>query len=96
MRTERPRWLLLVALLLLLAYLIYMTGFPIPRQETATERCERVSTEQVVHDNLVSPQDTSRLAWARNLAVAGVGHVSIIATPATFALVLEGAGWETA
>lgn len=54
MRTERPRWLLLVALLLLLAYLIYMTGFPIPRQETATERCERVSTEQVVHDNLVS------------------------------------------
>lgn len=42
-----------------------------------------------VHDNLVSPQDTSRLAWARNVAVAGVGHVSILASSRTFALVLE-------
>lgn len=42
-----------------------------------------------VHDNLVSPQDTSRLEWARNAAVAGVGHVSILASPATFATVLE-------
>ena len=42
-----------------------------------------------VHDNLVSPQDTSRLAWARNVAVAGLGHVSIIAAEAVFALVLQ-------
>ena len=42
-----------------------------------------------VHDNLVSPQDTSRLDWARNVAVSGLGHVSIIAAEAVFALVLE-------
>jgi pimeloyl-ACP methyl ester carboxylesterase len=42
-----------------------------------------------VHDNLVSPQDTSRLAWARNVAISGLGHVSIIADHAVFALVLE-------
>ena len=42
-----------------------------------------------VHDNLVSPQDTSRLDWARNVAVGGLGHVSIIAAEAVFALVLE-------
>jgi pimeloyl-ACP methyl ester carboxylesterase len=42
-----------------------------------------------VHDNLVSPQDTSRLAWARNVAVSGLGHVSIIAAEPIFALVLE-------
>lgn len=42
-----------------------------------------------VHDNLVSPQDTSRVAWARNVAVSGLGHVSIIAAEAVFALVLE-------
>jgi ElaB/YqjD/DUF883 family membrane-anchored ribosome-binding protein len=29
-----------------------------------------------VHDNLVSPQDTSRLPWARNVAVSGVGHLA--------------------
>jgi triacylglycerol esterase/lipase EstA (alpha/beta hydrolase family) len=39
------------------------------------------------HDNLVAPQDTSRLPWARNVTVPGVGHVSIIASPRTFALV---------
>lgn len=42
-----------------------------------------------VHDNLVSPQDTSRLAWARNVAVSGLGHVSIIAAETVFALALE-------
>lgn len=42
-----------------------------------------------VHDNLVSPQDTSRLPWARNVAIAGVGHVAIIAAEPVFALVLE-------
>lgn len=41
------------------------------------------------HDNLVSPQQTSRLAWARNLVVKGVGHVEIIASPGTFRLVRD-------
>ena len=31
-----------------------------------------------VHDNLVVPQDTSRLPWARNVALSGVGHVAIL------------------
>jgi pimeloyl-ACP methyl ester carboxylesterase len=42
-----------------------------------------------VHDNLVTPQDTSRLPWARNVAVAGVGHVAILSSEPVFALVLE-------
>jgi len=42
-----------------------------------------------VHDNLVTPQDTSRLDWARNVALAGVGHVGIIAHEPVYALVLE-------
>jgi pimeloyl-ACP methyl ester carboxylesterase len=32
------------------------------------------------HDNLVAPQDTSRLAWARNIAIPGRGHVDILAS----------------
>jgi pimeloyl-ACP methyl ester carboxylesterase len=42
-----------------------------------------------VHDNLVTPQDTSRLEWARNVAVAGMGHVGIIASERIYPLVLE-------
>lgn len=30
------------------------------------------------HDNLVVPQDTSRLPWARNVALPGLGHIDII------------------
>jgi triacylglycerol esterase/lipase EstA (alpha/beta hydrolase family) len=37
------------------------------------------------HDNLVAPQDTSLLPWARNVALPGLGHVSIIASPRAFA-----------
>jgi triacylglycerol esterase/lipase EstA (alpha/beta hydrolase family) len=33
------------------------------------------------HDNLVAPQDTARLPWARNLAFTGVGHVGILSSP---------------
>ena len=33
------------------------------------------------HDNLVAPQETSRLPWARNLALVGVGHVGILSSP---------------
>jgi triacylglycerol lipase len=31
-----------------------------------------------VHDNLVAPQDSSRLAWARNVAIPGVGHLAML------------------
>jgi hypothetical protein len=30
------------------------------------------------HDNLVAPQETSRLPWARNIAMPGRGHVEIL------------------
>lgn len=31
------------------------------------------------HDNLVAPQESSRLAWARNLRISGVGHLAMLA-----------------
>ncbi|HUP31227.1 MAG TPA: alpha/beta fold hydrolase [Usitatibacter sp.] len=32
------------------------------------------------HDNMVAPQDTSQLPWARNVALTGLGHVGILAS----------------
>ncbi|MBK8323260.1 MAG: alpha/beta fold hydrolase [Betaproteobacteria bacterium] len=42
-----------------------------------------------VHDNLVSPQATSRLPWARNVALRGVGHVDILLDRRLHALVAD-------
>ena len=39
------------------------------------------------HDNLVSPQETSRLPWARNVAIPGVGHVAILRDARAFEVV---------
>lgn len=33
------------------------------------------------HDNLVSPQDSSRLPWARSVVLAGIGHVDLLGSP---------------
>jgi pimeloyl-ACP methyl ester carboxylesterase len=41
------------------------------------------------HDNLVAPQDTSRLAWSRNIAVPGRGHVDILASERLVAIVAK-------
>lgn len=41
------------------------------------------------HDNLVAPQDTSRLPWARNIAVPGRGHVDILASDRLASIVLK-------
>lgn len=41
------------------------------------------------HDNLVAPQDSSRLAWARNAAIAGVGHLAMLADPRVHRLATE-------
>ncbi len=32
-------------------------------------------------DNMVAPQDTCRLAWARNVALPGFGHIAILDSP---------------
>jgi len=42
-----------------------------------------------VHDNLVSPQDSSRIGWARNAAIAGVGHLAMLADPRVHRLVAD-------
>jgi hypothetical protein len=41
------------------------------------------------HDNLVAPQDTSILPWAKNIAVPGRGHIDILSAPAVIRIVLE-------
>ena len=41
------------------------------------------------HDNLVAPQDTSRLAWARNIAIPGRGHVDILASDRLASILLK-------
>jgi hypothetical protein len=41
------------------------------------------------HDNLVAPQDTSRLPWARNIAVPGRGHVDILSSDRLAAIVMK-------
>ena len=41
------------------------------------------------HDNLVAPQDTSRLPWARNIAIPGRGHVDILASDRLAAILLK-------
>jgi pimeloyl-ACP methyl ester carboxylesterase len=42
-----------------------------------------------VHDNLVAPQETSRLEGAKNIALAGHGHVAILFAPEVLQLVVE-------
>jgi len=41
------------------------------------------------HDNLVVPQATSRLAWARNIELPGHGHVAILLSPRLAGIVLD-------
>lgn len=40
-----------------------------------------------IHDNLVAPRASARLAWARNVEIAGRGHVELLATAELAALV---------
>jgi triacylglycerol esterase/lipase EstA (alpha/beta hydrolase family) len=57
-----------------------------------TARVDTVSVYSL-HDNLVAPQDTSHLPWARrNVALTGLGHLTIIDHPATFAVLREELG----
>jgi hypothetical protein len=41
------------------------------------------------HDNLVAPQDTSRLPWAKNIALPGRGHIDILSAPELIRIVLD-------
>ena len=54
-----------------------------------TARVDTVSVYSL-HDNLVAPQETSHLPWARrNVTLSGMGHLKIIDDPATFAVLRE-------
>ena len=48
-----------------------------------------VTSVYTPHDNLVAPQDTSRLPWARNIAIPGRGHVDILASDRLAAIVMK-------
>jgi hypothetical protein len=41
-----------------------------------------------MHDNLVAPPETSRLPWARNVALEALGHLETVHAEETYALVL--------
>jgi alpha/beta hydrolase fold len=41
------------------------------------------------HDNLVAPQDSSRLPWARNIPIPGRGHVDILASERLVAVLVK-------
>ena len=41
------------------------------------------------HDNMVAPQSTSRLDWATNVAVPGVGHIRMVSCEPVLERVLE-------
>jgi pimeloyl-ACP methyl ester carboxylesterase len=42
-----------------------------------------------LHDNLVAPQETSRLPWARNVALHGMGHIDILLSPRLHEILLQ-------
>jgi hypothetical protein len=50
--------------------------------------CDALSV-YTVHDNLVAPQDSSRLGWARNVAIHGVAHLAMLGDPRVHRAVLE-------
>ena len=55
------------------------------RAEAATPPAVEALSIWSPHDNLVSPQDTSRLPWAREHVIPGVAHVGLLSSPRTFA-----------
>jgi pimeloyl-ACP methyl ester carboxylesterase/uncharacterized integral membrane protein len=48
----------------------------------------RVTSIYSPHDNLVAPQETSRLPWAKNIAIPGRGHIDILSSPELIEIVL--------
>jgi hypothetical protein len=41
------------------------------------------------HDNLVAPQETSRLEWAKNVVLPGLGHLNILNSERLVAALVE-------
>jgi predicted alpha/beta hydrolase family esterase len=56
----------------------------------ADPRCRPPATSiYSPHDNMVAPQATSRLPWARNIALPGLGHMAIARSPRLFEVLLR-------
>ncbi|MDH5264205.1 MAG: alpha/beta fold hydrolase [Betaproteobacteria bacterium] len=53
--------------------------------------CEALSVF-TVHDNLVAPQESSRLGWARSVRLHGVAHLAMLLDPRVHRAVLEEVG----
>ena len=68
------------------------------RSKFLQELCEKearraagcgVTSIYSTHDNLVAPQETSRLEWAKNVALPGFGHLDILRSPRLAQVLLE-------
>ena len=42
-----------------------------------------------MHDDMIAPQDASRLEWARNVALRGYGHISLFGAPEVVQIVVD-------
>lgn len=60
--------------------------------EARTQRAFPATSIYSPHDNLVAPQDTSRLPWAQNLAIPGLGHIDILASERMYRALLKELG----
>lgn len=58
------------------------------RCEAGKAACETISIYST-GDNLISPRDSSRLAWARNVPLPDLGHVAMLSSPQLHRLLLE-------
>jgi triacylglycerol esterase/lipase EstA (alpha/beta hydrolase family) len=57
--------------------------------ETRMQRRFPATSIYSPHDNLVAPQDTSRLPWAHTLAIPVLGHIDILASERMYRPLLE-------
>jgi pimeloyl-ACP methyl ester carboxylesterase len=56
------------------------------RREAASPPAVPLLSIWSAHDNLVAPQESSRLPWARHEVLAGLGHLEIVHSPAVLAI----------
>ena len=65
------------------AFLNRLNAAPLPHPETITAICSR-------HDNIVLPWQSARLPGARNIELAGMGHVGMLYCPRALAALIDG------
>lgn len=67
------------------------SGFLRALQQGEGETPPAISATSIfsTHDNLVAPQESSRLPWAKNIALPGLGHLEILGSERLRAVLLE-------